>query len=75
VALHAEGDLMNIAVIGAGNVGSALAEAAAAAGGHNVTISSNDPEDARQLADSADANEGWVWQTGWKHASHVTSPA
>jgi hypothetical protein len=40
---------MNIAIIGAGNVGGALAASLTKAG-HSVTISSRDPEDAADLA-------------------------
>ena len=40
---------MNVAIIGAGNVGRALATASARAG-HNVTIASRDPEDAGAVA-------------------------
>jgi len=52
---------VNIAIVGSGNVGTALAQSAARAG-HNVTISSKDAEEARALAESiggvaADSNE------------------
>lgn len=40
---------MNIAIIGSGNVGKALASASIRAG-HNVTLSAADPENARQAA-------------------------
>jgi predicted dinucleotide-binding enzyme len=42
---------MDIAIIGSGNVGSALARSATRAG-HNVTIASQDTEEADRLADS-----------------------
>jgi 8-hydroxy-5-deazaflavin:NADPH oxidoreductase len=46
---------MKIAIIGAGNVGSALAHGLTRAG-HAVTISSSDAADARKLADEAGAS-------------------
>jgi 8-hydroxy-5-deazaflavin:NADPH oxidoreductase len=45
---------MHIAIIGSGNVGSALARAAARAG-HTLTITSRNPEEAERLARSVDA--------------------
>ena len=45
---------MNIAIIGAGNIGHALAGSAVRAG-HRVTISSNDPEDAATTAQATGA--------------------
>jgi 8-hydroxy-5-deazaflavin:NADPH oxidoreductase len=46
---------MNIAIIGAGNVGSALARSTTRAG-HNVTITSRDGKDAAEVAQSASAH-------------------
>lgn len=45
---------MNIAVLGSGNVGSALAEAFVAAG-HTVTVTADDPENATALAEKVGA--------------------
>jgi hypothetical protein len=45
---------MNIAILGAGNVGSALADSTVRAG-HTVTISSSDPDDARRVAEETGA--------------------
>jgi predicted dinucleotide-binding enzyme len=45
---------MNIAIIGAGNVGRALATSATRAG-HSVTVSDSDPQEARAVADAAGA--------------------
>ncbi len=45
---------MNIAIIGAGNVGRALATSATRAG-HTVTISDNDPQEARAAAEATGA--------------------
>src|SRR5687767_4699315 len=57
-------DIMDIAIIGAGNVGSALAGSLARAG-HHVTISATHPEYAAEVAkatgtDSADTNQDAV---------------
>jgi hypothetical protein len=48
---------MNIAIIGAGNVGKALAGASVKAG-HSVTVSSEHPENAQFLADQVGARAG-----------------
>lgn len=45
---------MQVAIIGSGNVGSALASSITRAG-HEVTISSEDPEDAQSLAEATGA--------------------
>jgi predicted dinucleotide-binding enzyme len=45
---------MNIAILGAGDVGSALAQSTVRAG-HSVTVSSRDPEDARRVAEETGA--------------------
>lgn len=45
---------MNIGIVGAGNVGSALAKASVAAG-HSVTISAADPSEAQRVAEEAGA--------------------
>jgi 8-hydroxy-5-deazaflavin:NADPH oxidoreductase len=46
---------MKIAIIGAGNVGSALA-ASATRGGHTVTVADRNPEKAREVAQAAGAS-------------------
>lgn len=69
---------MRIAILGAGNVGGALASAATAAG-HEVTLSATDADKTRLVAEASgataaasnvdavqDAANGWPWQSAWK---------